>query len=58
MGEGRAMQEQLPTSPGMGEGRASKAGPLEGMQERMPTDAAAAQTGTQSVPYGYAACPD
>ena len=40
MGEGRAVQEQLPTSPGMGEGRAPKVGPLEGMQEQLPTDAA------------------
>jgi len=37
MGEDSAMQEQLPTSPGMGEDSAPKAGPLEGMQERLPT---------------------
>jgi hypothetical protein len=28
------------TSPGMGEGRAPKVGPLEGMQEQLPMDAA------------------
>ena len=37
MGEDRAMQEQLPTSPGMGEDSAPKAGSLEGMQEQLPT---------------------
>ena len=37
MGEDSAMQEQLPTSPGMGEDSAPKVGPLEGMQEQLPT---------------------
>jgi len=39
MGEGRAMQEQLPTSPRMGEGRA--------MQEQLPRTPVAAYP-----PYG------
>jgi hypothetical protein len=65
MGEGSAMQEQLPTSPGMGEGSAPKVGPLEGMQEQLPGDAAVERTGMYSqgelrkqerVSWG-AACP-